>query len=305
MIEYIAKRSIFMKDKIKKFINEYKLIKKEYNESIEMENTYRDKIKKRIPNILTKSRILSPLVIAPIAILGNFTTVTIVSVIFGLTDAFDGKLARKWNATSEYGKLLDTIADKVFALTLSLPLLIANPLMIAPIVLLETAIGGVAIKSKLKNNTPHSTMLGKVKTCFLYTSLSVLYLFKCLNLNIDKLIYLLGATNLLQAATAIQYYQMDKKESKKKQIENQINIINEEENQKTNNIKNSKERQIENSIKYSKQEENKPELNKNDIQQELDEYIKLKESLLQNRSNDSNSIEKEKGFVKRFKKNDR
>ena len=293
-----------MKDKIKKFINDYKLIKKEYNESIEKENTYRDKIKKRIPNILTKSRILSPLVIVPIAILGNFTTVTIISVIFGLTDAFDGKLARKWNATSEYGKLLDTIADKVFALTLSLPLLIANPLMIAPIVLLETAIGGIAIKSKLKNNTPHSTMLGKIKTCFLYTSLSLLYLFKCLNLSIDKLIYLLGATNLLQTATAFQYYQIDKKESKKKQMENQINVINEDENQKMNNIKNSKKSQIENSIKYSKQEENKPELNKNNIQQELDEYIKLKESLLQNSSNDSNNIEKENGFVKRFKKND-
>ena len=293
-----------MKDKIKKFINDYKLIKKEYNESIEKENTYRDKIKKRIPNILTKSRILSPLVIVPIAILGNFTTVTIISVIFGLTDAFDGKLARKWNATSEYGKLLDTIADKVFALTLSLPLLIANPLMIAPIVLLETAIGGIAIKSKLKNNTPHSTMLGKIKTCFLYTSLSVLYLFKCLNLSIDKLIYLLGATNLLQTATAFQYYQIDKKESKKKQMENQINVINEDENQKMNNIKNSEKSQIENSIKYSKQEENKPELNKNNIQQELDEYIKLKESLLQNSSNVSNNIEKENGFVKIFKKND-
>ncbi len=293
-----------MKDKIKKFINDYKLIKKEYNESIEKENTYRDKIKKRIPNILTKSRILSPLVIVPIAILGNFTTVTIISVIFGLTDAFDGKLARKWNATSEYGKLLDTIADKVFALTLSLPLLIANPLMIAPIVLLETAIGGIAIKSKLKNNTPHSTMLGKIKTCFLYTSLSLLYLFKCLNLSIDKLIYLLGATNLLQTATAFQYYQIDKKESKKKQMENQINVINEDENQKMNNIKNSEKSQIENSIKYSKQEENKPELNKNNIQQELDEYIKLKESLLQNSSNVSNNIEKENGFVKRFKKND-
>lgn len=293
-----------MKDKIKKFINDYKLIKKEYNESIEKENTYRDKIKKRIPNILTKSRILSPLVIVPIAILGNFTTVTIISVIFGLTDAFDGKLARKWNATSEYGKLLDTIADKVFALTLSLPLLIANPLMIAPIVLLETAIGGIAIKSKLKNNTPHSTMLGKIKTCFLYTSLSLLYLFKCLNLSIDKLIYLLGATNLLQTATAFQYYQIDKKESKKKQMENQINVINEDENQKMNNIKNSEKSKIENSIKYSKQEENKPELNKNNIQQELDEYIKLKESLLQNSSNDSNNIEKENGFVKIFKKND-
>ena len=293
-----------MKDKIKKFINDYKLIKKEYNESIEKENTYRDKIKKRIPNILTKSRILSPLVIVPIAILGNFTTVTIISVIFGLTDAFDGKLARKWNATSEYGKLLDTIADKVFALTLSLPLLIANPLMIAPIVLLETAIGGIAIKSKLKNNTPHSTMLGKIKTCFLYTSLSLLYLFKCLNLSIDKLIYLLGATNLLQTATAFQYYQIDKKESKKKQMENQINVINEDENQKMNNIKNSEKSQIENSIKYSKQEENKPELNKNNIQQELDEYIKLKESLLQNSSNVSNNIEKENGFAKIFKKND-
>ena len=147
-------------------------------------------------------------------------------------------------------------------------------------------------------------MLGKIKTCFLYTSLSLLYLFKCLNLSIDKLIYLLGATNLLQTATAFQYYQIDKKESKKKQMENQINVINEDENQKMNNIKNSKKSQIENSIKYSKQEENKPELNKNNIQQELDEYIKLKESLLQNSSNVSNNIEKENGFVKRFKKND-
>lgn len=271
-----------MKDKIKKFINDYKMIKKQYNESIKLEDNYRDKMKKRIPNILTKIRILSPLVIIPIAILGNFTTVTIASVMFGLTDAFDGNLARKWNATSEYGKLLDTIADKIFALTLSLPLLIANPLMITPIILLETVIGGVAVKSKLKNNSPHSTKLGKIKTCFLYTSLSVLYLFKCLNLPIDKLIYLIGTTNLLQTATAIQYYQLDKKET---QIKQKIEITQASvEDQKID------------------QEEKKTEFSKNSIQQELEKYNKLKEEILRTHSNQEDEVKKTDSFVKKIKK---
>lgn len=219
-----------MKEKIKNIIDNYNLSKQEYINSVKSEKTFKGKMKKRIPNLLTKSRVIAPFLITPAAIFGNFTTAAIIAGLFGLTDAFDGHLARKWNATSEYGRLLDTISDKMFALGLIIPFLFTNSLIILPTMLLEIAIGAVNVKSKIKQNNPHSTLLGKVKTNFLYISLTLLYLFKCLNLSITNLIPLVSITNILQTSTALQYHIIDKKQDKTKIKKEEI--VEEEQKQK-------------------------------------------------------------------------
>ena len=69
-----------------------------------------------LPNVLTVARIaLVPLFVGGFFLPG-YSARWIVFVLFcaaGITDAFDGMIARKWNAESSFGRMLDPIADKL------------------------------------------------------------------------------------------------------------------------------------------------------------------------------------------------
>ena len=80
-----------------------------------------------IPNILTVSRIV---MIAIAVVLSAFcgprvehmtTTIQVFRIIVmalaflaGVTDLLDGYLARKWNQVTDFGALMDPLADKIF-----------------------------------------------------------------------------------------------------------------------------------------------------------------------------------------------
>lgn len=73
-------------------------------------------MRQRIPNLLTLMRLLlaAPLCAAfwlPGSAAG--WTALALFVAAAVTDWFDGWLARRWNATSDFGRWLDPIADKV------------------------------------------------------------------------------------------------------------------------------------------------------------------------------------------------
>ena len=115
-----------MHKNLNNIIINYNKNKKQYLETLKNEKNFINRIKKRIPNILTKSRILTPLIILPTVLTGNFLLSTIIISLLGITDFFDGFLARKWNATSEYGRKLDAISDKMYALGVLIPLISFN-----------------------------------------------------------------------------------------------------------------------------------------------------------------------------------
>jgi len=82
---------------------------------------------KQIPNILTVSRILSIVVFVILATLADrpyfqdktyiFTirlVAYLLAVLAAITDLLDGYLARRYNATSDFGALMDPLADKIF-----------------------------------------------------------------------------------------------------------------------------------------------------------------------------------------------
>ncbi|HKM04215.1 MAG TPA: CDP-alcohol phosphatidyltransferase family protein [Lachnospiraceae bacterium] len=70
------------------------------------------RLKKYIPNVISCIRIVISLFL--IGIEPYTIGFLILYIICGLTDICDGFLARKWNVSSKYGALLDSIADLFF-----------------------------------------------------------------------------------------------------------------------------------------------------------------------------------------------
>lgn len=67
---------------------------------------------KNIPNILTVSRfVLIPFIIIALS-LDKFLLAFILLTISSLTDVLDGFIARKYNFITDFGKLIDPLADK-------------------------------------------------------------------------------------------------------------------------------------------------------------------------------------------------
>ena len=70
-------------------------------------------------NLLTFARIIIAVFIFMLLALKNYYALALVLFfIAGLTDYFDGFLARKYNATSQIGEILDPIADKILIIFL-------------------------------------------------------------------------------------------------------------------------------------------------------------------------------------------
>ncbi len=72
-----------------------------------------------IPNILTFIRILLVPVFAVLFLKNYYMIALVILLLSGLTDFFDGKIARKFNQISSLGKLLDPIADKLTQITIA------------------------------------------------------------------------------------------------------------------------------------------------------------------------------------------
>lgn len=200
---------------IDEMMRQYRYYRKEYVSNLKKEKSKVKRIKMQIPNFLTRLRIFAPVFLIPCAIVGNFALATVIAALLGLTDCFDGFLARKWNATSNYGQKLDAVSDKLFVIGISLPILITNPLLILSTIVLETIIGSINFKAQIKGNNPKSTLLGKFKTTVLYVLIAAIYLTKALNIPLS-LFALTCYTNVLQLGTAVQYYVIDKKKEEKK-----------------------------------------------------------------------------------------
>lgn len=73
-----------------------------------------------IPNLLSVIRIALIPVFGVLFNNGQYGWAVLVLAISGLTDFFDGKIARKFNQISALGKLLDPIADKLTQITIAI-----------------------------------------------------------------------------------------------------------------------------------------------------------------------------------------
>ncbi len=77
-----------------------------------------------IPNLLSVIRIVLIPVFAVLFLGDQQIAALIVLAVSGLTDLFDGKIARRFNQVSALGKILDPVADKLTQITIAIILFI-------------------------------------------------------------------------------------------------------------------------------------------------------------------------------------
>ena len=159
------------------------------------------KIKMNVPNILTMARIFcTPLIVLMFLLpISNGVGVYIALGIYGLgclTDLLDGKIARKYNLITDFGKFMDQIADKFITTTAMILVLFAGAttgwiadwlaiLMLLVVVLRDILISGIRMVAANKNFVIPADIFGKVKSLFLDVANVILILYIALEASVD------------------------------------------------------------------------------------------------------------------------
>ncbi len=131
-----------------------------------------------IPNFLTILRIF---LIIPIACLlfGGYLAKLMASVLFlvaGITDFFDGRIARKYNVMSNFGTFLDPLSDKLVIITILIAFLKLDPTifpywMVWIIICREFIVTALRISGIGQNKKVKTLFIGKIKTTAQFTTI--------------------------------------------------------------------------------------------------------------------------------------
>jgi cardiolipin synthase (CMP-forming) len=124
-----------------------------------------------ISNFISLSRMILAIPMAALLMSGQNISALILGLLACGTDMLDGYLARKLNQVSEYGKIIDPLADKVFIGTVAICMLLSGmvPLwFVIAIVLRDVLIlmGGIYAKGKVELVIP-SNYVGKITVIIL------------------------------------------------------------------------------------------------------------------------------------------
>ena len=161
-------------------------------------------------NILTLSRILLAAIIFVLLMLPDkYFLALVLFFLAGISDYFDGYLARKYNAVSQLGEILDPIADKILILFVLFGLAInLSSYLIgffgAIVITREIWVGALRDLNARngKSEATKVTFLAKIKTSVQLLTLSI-YLF---GLTINNMLIVVMADILLLISLLITLY---------------------------------------------------------------------------------------------------
>ena len=170
-----------------------------------------------IPNLLSVLRIL---VIAPFAwffLQDNLLWAVAMLAFSGLSDLFDGMIARKFNQITELGKMLDPLADKLTQGTVAVCLAVKHPVLIPVLMIfvlkeLGMLVGGCILLKKKKRPCA-AKWYGKVATFLFYISAVVIVMmegvFHLYSTATTVISYvLLGITAAFMIYAMVRYFQI-------------------------------------------------------------------------------------------------
>ncbi len=105
----------------------------------------------------------------------------IIFIVASITDFIDGHLARKSNLVTDFGKLMDPLADK-FLVNSSLIILAVQKSNLLPVLIVvlmigrDIAVDGIKLISAKKGRTVAANIYGKLKTVFQMIAIPVIFL---------------------------------------------------------------------------------------------------------------------------------
>ena len=139
----------------------------------------------------------------------------VVFLIASTTDFVDGNIARKYNLVTDFGKVMDAIADKVLV-NGTLVVLACNGLInvVIPVVIItrDIFVDSIKMVAGSKGKAVGASVLGKIKTICMMTGMTLVFFnnvpFELINLDVaNGLLYI---ATVLSVISGVQYYLVNK-----------------------------------------------------------------------------------------------
>lgn len=142
---------------------------------------------RNVPNVLTIFRLaLVPIFLVNTAMPSSWSSWSAICILVlaGVTDYLDGALARKLDSLSEFGKMLDPIADKLMITAVVLVLLWQGSAPLLPALVIigrELVVSGLREYLATVGQSLEVTLMAKWKTTLQFVALVILLLANALN----------------------------------------------------------------------------------------------------------------------------
>lgn len=136
-------------------------------------------------------------------------------IIASLTDMLDGHIARKYDMVTDFGKVMDAIADKILVNGLLIVLAIDGFIpVIIPVIIItrDTFVDSIKMVAGKKGGAVGASILGKVKTICMMSGISLMLLynlpFELIDLKLADALIILAT--FLSIVSGWQYYSNNK-----------------------------------------------------------------------------------------------
>ena len=193
--------------------------------------------KMNLPNKITTARIILSIVVLimmafpfyqiglefPTYLVGGKVEVSlkyiicaILFIIASTTDFLDGHIARKYNMVTDFGKVMDAIADKILVNGILIILAVDGFIpVIIPVIIItrDTFVDSIKMVAGQSGHAVGASKAGKIKTvCMMIgVSLILLYNLPFELIGIDVALGLIVIATILSIVSGIQYYIKNKK----------------------------------------------------------------------------------------------
>ncbi len=136
-------------------------------------------------------------------------------ILASLTDFLDGYIARKYNMITDFGKLIDAIADKVLVNSVLIILSatgFVHPIITVVIIVRDSIVNSIKMLAASKGEVVAAIKSGKWKTACLMVGITLTLFynlpFELWNLKVSDFLLVIAA--VLSVLSGIQYYYMNK-----------------------------------------------------------------------------------------------
>lgn len=137
-------------------------------------------------------------------------------LIASLTDLIDGKIARKYNMVTDFGKVMDAIADKLLVNGVLIILACSGFVhMIIPVIIIsrDTIVDSIKMVVGNKVGAIGASSAGKLKTVFMMTGVTLMLFynlpFELMGIRLAD--FLIMTATVLSVVSGVEYYIKNKK----------------------------------------------------------------------------------------------